>query len=122
MGACYSVFLKVNMKDEKGAINALNEHMVNDTSAVYDSDAKETFDDLMRILFAENQRKVFIYEEKQFRCYENDFDASYGWERVMLEWFEVMAPFLNNGSKMVIYPDNGVDEVVVKNGKCVWVR
>ena len=122
MGACYSVNLKVNFIDESAAIEALKEHMNNDTSAVYENAPTETFDDLMRVLLAEHQRKVDIFEEKKWRYYENDFDASYGWERVMLEWFEVMAPFLGNGSKLVIYPDSGRDEVVVRDGKCVWVR
>lgn len=121
MGACYSVNLKVNIKDEKGVIKALNEHMNNYTRAVYENAKAETFDDLMRILFADHQRKVDIWEEKKWRCYENDFDASYGWESVMLEWFEVMAPFLGDGSRLVIYPDNGRDEVVVRDGKYVWV-
>lgn len=122
MGACYSVNLKVNFVDESAVIKALNEHMKNDTRAVYESSATETFDDLMRILLAEHQRKVDIWKEKKWKYYENDFDASYGWESVMLEWFEVMAPFLKNGSRLIIYPDSGRDEVVVRNGKCVWVR
>ena len=129
MGACYSVNLKVNIKDEKGVIKALKEHMEKDTRAVYNIEeyaengiTTETFDDLMKILFADLQRKVDIWEEKKWRCYENDFDASYGWESVMLEWFEVMAPFLGNGSGLIIYPDSGRDEVVVRDGKYVWVR
>ena len=122
MGACYSVELKVNIKDEKGVIEALNNHMNNDTSAVYNYTTVETFDDLMRVLLADHQRKVDIYKEKKWCYYENDFDASYGWERVMLEWFEVMAPFLSNGSKIIICPDDGIDEVVVRDGKCIWVR
>lgn len=122
MGACYSVQLKVNIKDEKGVIEALKEHMNNDTSAVYENTYEETFDDLIRALLADHQRKVDIFEEKKWRYYENDFDASYGWERVMLEWFEVMAPFLSNGSQIIICPDDGIDEVVVRDGKCIWVR
>lgn len=122
MGACYSVNLKVNIKDEKGVIEALKEHMNNDTSAVYENTDAETFDDLIRVLLADHQRKVDIFKEKKWYYYENDFDASYGWESVMLEWFEVMAPFLKNGSRLIIYPDSGRDEVVIRNGKCVWVK
>ena len=122
MGACYSVELKVNIKDEKGVIEALNNHMNNDTSAVYKNTVTETFDDLMRVLLADHQRKVYIYKEKKWCYYENDFDASYGWERVMVEWFNVMTPFLGNGSTLVIYIDNDGDEFVIKDGKCILVR
>ena len=38
MGACYSVELKVNVLDMSGAIKALNEHIVNDTSVDYSLD------------------------------------------------------------------------------------
>lgn len=129
MGACYSVEIKVNILDMPGAIKALNEHIVNDTSADYSLDecaeqgiTTETFDDLMRILLAENQQKVSIHNQGKFVIYENDFNASYGWERIMTEWFEVLAPFLANGSQMLIYPDSDYDKLVIKNGKCVQVH
>jgi len=129
MGACYSVEIKVNVIDMPGAIKALNEHIVNDTSADYSLDeyaeqgiTTETFDDLMRILLAEHQQKVFIRHQGKFVIYDNAFDASYGWERIMMEWFEVLAPFLANGSQMLIYPDEDYDKLVIKNGKCIQVH
>ena len=129
MGACYSVVVKVNVIDAPGAIKALNEHIANDTSADYSLDkcaeqgvTTETFDDLMRILLADNQQKVSIHNQGKFVIYENDFNASYGWERVMMEWFEVLTPFLANGSQMLIYPDEDYDKLVIKNGKCVQVN
>lgn len=129
MGACYSVEIKVNILDMPGAIKALKEHIANDTSADYSLDeyaekgiTTETFDDLMRVLLAELQRKVSIDQKGKFVIYENDFDASYGWERIMMEWFEVLAPFLANGSQMLIYPDSDYDKLVIKNGKCIQVH
>lgn len=129
MGACYSVELKVNVLDMSGAIKVLNEHIVNDTSADYSLDeyaaqgiTTETFDDLVKILFAELQQPVSIYRKGKFIIYGNAFDASYGWERVMMEWFEVLAPFLANGSQMLIYPDEDYDKLVIKNGKCVQIH
>lgn len=128
MGACYSVYLKVDLIDEEGAIKALNEHMIND-GADYSLEeyanigaTPDTFDGLMKILLAEAQRKVDIYQNGRFKVYENDFDASYGWEGVMMEWFEILAPFLKDGSKMLIYPDSDYDELVIKNGKCVQIH
>jgi hypothetical protein len=129
MGACYSVTLKVNVLDEQGAIKALNEHIANDTGVDYSLDkyatkgiTTETFDGLMKILLADLQMEVSIYQQGKFTIYESDFNASYGWERVMMEWFEVLAPFLSNGSQMLIYPDEDYDKLVIKNGKCVQIH
>lgn len=129
MGACYSIELKVNVIDMPGAIKALNEHIVNDTSADYDLEecakhgiTTETFDGLIKILLADLQQPVYIYQKGKFAIYESDFNASYGWERIMMEWFEALAPFLANGSQMLIYPDEDYDKLVIKNGQCVQIH
>lgn len=128
MGACYSVELKVDLIDEEGAIKALNEHMATD-GADYSLEkyAKigvmpDTFDGLMKILLAETQGKVFICQDGRFKTYEHCFNASYGWEGVMMEWFEVLAPYLVDGSEMLIYPDSDYDKLIIKNGKYVQVH
>ena len=121
MGACYSVILKVNLIDEQGAINALNEHILKDTRTSYSIDEStelQTFDGLMDLLLV----NVLTSTKGNFKYYESDFDASYGWERVMMEWFDVMAPFLKDNSTLLIYPDNDYDKLVIKNGKCVQVH
>ena len=130
MGACYSVILKVNVVDEAGAIKALNEHIANDTRADYSLEryakqgvTTESFNNLMRIFLAGwIGHWVEIYTDKEFTVYENDFDASYGWERVLMEMFETLTPFVKNGSEILIYIDNDYDKLVVKNGKCVQVH
>lgn len=129
MGACYSVGVKINLIDEKGAIKALNEHIKNDTGTNYSLEryasigaTPDTFDGLMKILLAEIQGKIDIFEKGKFKYYESSFNASYGWERIMMEWFNVLAPFLKNGSEMIIYPDEDYDKLVIKNGKCVQLH
>ena len=129
MGACYSVELKVKVLDIPGAIKALNEHIVNDTSADYSLEeyaecgiTTETFDDLIKILLADLQQPVSVFQTGKFVTYLNAFDASYGWERIMMEWFETLTPFVANGSKLLIYPDEGYDKLVIKNGKCVQIH
>lgn len=130
MGACYSVRLKVNLQDEPGAIKALNDHMKSNTKADYSLEeyAKEgvtpdTFNNLMRIFLAGwHGHWVEIYPEKGFTVYENDFDASYGWEGVLMDMFEVLTPFVKNGSELFMYVDNDYDRLVVKKGKCVQVH
>lgn len=129
MGACYSVMMKVNLDNEKAAVDALNHHITNDNMTCYSLDkyagmgiGTASFDDLMKILLVEHQGHVEIVQEDTFKIYRNDFDASYGWEIVMTDWFKVMTPFLADGSKLLIYPDYDYDELVVENGKCVWVH
>ena len=129
MGACYSVNLKVDIVDEQGAIKALKNHIFNDKGVNYNIEqyakaniTTDTFDDLMKILLAELQREVLVWQVGEFRCYENDFDASYGWEDVMMEWFEILTPFIGEGSQLTIYLDEDYDELVVRNGKCVQIH
>lgn len=129
MGACYSVTIKANVTDEKGAINALNHHIASDARTCYNLEkyasigcTTGSFDGLMKILLAEIQYPVSIHQDGNFKVYDNAFNASYGWESVMIEWFGVLAPFLADGSKMLIYPDEDYDKLVIKNGKCVQVH
>lgn len=129
MGACYSVTIKVNLTDEKEAIDALNHHIANDSRTNYSLDkyaekgvTTETFDGLMKILLAELQQEVSVYRKGKFTIYDSAFNASYGWESVMMEWFEVLAPFLTDGSEMLIYPDEDYDKLIIKNGKCVQIH
>ena len=129
MGACYSVNIKVNVVDIKGAVDALNHHIAQDSRTSYNLEkyanigvTTTNFDDLMRILLAEIQGPVFIHHNGKFMIYDNCFNASYGWESVMMEWFDVLAPFLADGSQMLIYPDEDYDKLVIKNGKCVQIH
>ena len=129
MGACYSVNVKVNLIDEIGAINALNKHIKKDKGVNYSLDryaeigaTTDTFDGLMKILLAEVQSKVSIVKKRKYAYYDNCFCASYGWEYIMIDWFKVIAPYLADGSQMLIYPDEDYDKLVIKNGKCVQIH
>lgn len=129
MGACYSVNVKVHIVDETGAVKALNEHIANDTGTRYNLEkyaasgiTTETFDGLMKILLADAQQELYITKKRKYTTYDSCFNASYGWECVMIEWFHVLAPFLSDGSQMLIYPDEDYDKLVIRNGKCVQIH
>ena len=130
MGACYSVTLKVNVLDIPGAIKALNDHITNDTRSNYSLEeyaqhgiTTETFDDLMRIFLAGwPGQAIDIQYDDEFTTYENGFNASYGWECVMMDMFETLAPFVADGSDFYISIDNDYDKLVIKNGKCVQIH
>ena len=130
MGACYSVALKVKLLDEPGAIKALQEHITNDTGVNYSIDefasqgaTTETFDGLMKIFLAGWEGLSFeVSKSNGFTLYTNDFDASYGWELVMMDMFYALTPFIANKSEFVIDVDNDYDRLVVRNGKCVQIH
>ena len=130
MSACYYVSLKVKVLDEQGAIKALNEHIANDKYADYSLDlyaeqgiTTETFDDLMRIFLAGwKHQEVTITPKRIYTYYENEFNASYGWEIVMMDMFKVIAPYVKDGSELLIYPDTDYDKLIIKDGKCVQIH
>lgn len=132
MGACYYVMCKVKFRDKEGAINILKQ-FISDTSKKYSYNLNEfaklgigteTFDDLMRIFLAgyKNQ-EVKIYDDVYgLRVYQNSFNASYGWEMVLIEMFYALSPYLEDDSMLKIYPDYQYDLFVMENGECVRIE
>lgn len=129
MGATYSVSMKVKVTDEKGAIEALKEKIRADVLTDYGLEkfskrgvTTESFDDLIRIFLAGRNDIDITDCGNDVKEYTNDFDASYGWERVLMEMFSVLAPFLEDNSRLLIYPDSDYDELIVKDGKSVQIH
>jgi hypothetical protein len=130
MGSCYYVKLKVKLKDEERAIKALQDKISRGEkehinygfnrclkNKNYDLNI---FDDLIRVFLAEHQNDFTIVKTKKgFTKYISGFNASYGWESVMLEMFEEISPYLENKSKLYIDCDDGIDVLVIKDGKCI---
>lgn len=52
-----------------------------------------------------------------FKAFSNGFDASYGWETVMEQAFEVMAKYLEDGSELSLDMDEGRRDFKVVGGK-----
>lgn len=130
MGSCYYVKLKVKLKDEAKAIKALQDKISRaDKEHInygFNSCLKNknydlnVFDDLIRVFLAEHQNDFTIkHTKKGFTRYTSGFDATYGWESVMMEMFEELAPVLEDGSDLFINCNDGVDVLVIKNGKCI---
>ena len=128
MGSCYYVKLKVKLKDKEKAIKALQDKISRaDKEHInygFDSCLKNknydlnVFDDLIRVFLAEHQNDFTIEQTKRgFTKYISGFNASYGWESVMIEMFEEIAPYLEDRSKLYIDCDDGWDEFVVADGK-----
>lgn len=129
MGQCYSVELKVRFTDEDGAKRALQAKLDRHEAerVNYNLDhfkgelglSTDNLHDLMGIFFGGWKGRLETAPADKTWEYA-DFDASYGWESIMMEAFEVIAPYLADGSVIKIYPDSGCDHGTVRNGKCKW--
>lgn len=127
MGQTYDVNLRVRFKDEQGARKALFDKIgrANEEKVLYDMQGlrMKGFDfdniwDLMSVFFCGWGQRLKEAADKswQYSC----FDASYGWETVMMDAFDKIAPFLEDGSEIKIYPDSGRDYGFVENGQVNW--
>ena len=130
MSACYSVTLKVRLLDEQGAIKALQDKIARGPQecTCYCLDnfkaqgvGTDTFDDLVRIFLAGWKETPYgKTQDGDFTVYTNDFNASYGWECVMLDLMEELEHFVADGSFIRIYPDSGCDLGKIENGQLIW--
>lgn len=131
MGQCYSVDLKIKGKNnsEEKAAGRLRSHMLQGDKTNYNfkefSDfgvGTEKLDDLIQICLAGwKSTPYYMEEDSGWKGYYNDFDASYGWDDVMKEMFETLTPFMEDRSKIDIYPDGYSIHGHVENGKCNWI-
>lgn len=130
MGQCYYVECKVKIKNEENIVEALQRFMeTRDTNFNLEDFASRgigtnSFDDLMRIIFADFPGNDFQRSEEEggFAIYSSGFSASYGWESVMDDAFTVMAPFLAEGSELFVEPDIGWWRKIIKNGNKIEVQ
>lgn len=129
MGQCYYVECKVKIKNEANIVKALQRFMeTRDANFNLEDFASRgigtnSFDDLMRIIFADFPGNDFQQsKEDGFTIYSSGFGASYGWESVMDDAFTVMAPSLAEGSELFVEPDIGWWRKTIKNGNKIEVQ
>lgn len=136
MGQYYDVKLKLKFKDgEKDELRTvkamqkyIKDHDGKGVKFSIDELKKEgnklkTLEDMLRVFF--NGWSYCDFEMKQGRKWlkiRNEFNAGYGWESIMLDIFDVISSFLEDGSELWIYPDSDYDHLIVKEGKCVTVH
>ena len=68
---------------------------------------------------AANQHNFMAIHRNGITTYESSFKATYLWHSLLEDWFEAIAPYLKDGSSMLVYPDNGHYKYVVKDGRSV---
>lgn len=123
MGAVYDVSLKLYYNDEQDVINATQAFIAaNSGHAVFHEDYSSLISTIQIIL-----PKRGFYLDTQTDNYIScncGFDASYGWESVMQDWFNSIATdgaVLNN-STIRISPDSGWERGVLQDGTVHWTE
>lgn len=112
MGQVYDVTYSLCWIDDEEKVNALKE------LSKHIGRKFKSIDDVMAYLLTKNVEKT---EEGKVQIYYAGFDASYGWESLLEECFDVMLPHLADESKFSCYPDSGYYVYAVKDGKKVLV-
>lgn len=131
MGSVYSIRAKLKFKDKKKAIKILQDKINRgkeenvdyglDTYRKSDNLDINDIDDLISVFLIAGRELESDVEDLDdgWVIYDNGFEASYGWESVMMEMFKELAPVLEDGSDLFIDCDDGVDVLVIKDGKCI---
>lgn len=124
MGQCYSTYLKVRFKDKDGAVKAVQNRLgdtIDELKEITGLDYNN-IDDILRHYYANWENGYRWTPTVDPDVLSGDFNASYSWESTMIEVFSLIAPFLEEGSELKIYPDAGYDLLRVKDGKAEWIH
>lgn len=84
----------------------------------------DTFDDLVKIILAGHQHPDYydLEVDEDWHHHAHDFDASYGWEGVMIDMFELITPCIEDESEFFIDVDEDYDQFVIKGRKCIQIH
>ena len=129
MGQCYTTILKVKFTDEQGAVKAVRDRLENNGDGF---DLEElsretgldynTIDGVLRHFYSNWEDGFKWTRVVDPEVLSGDFNASYSWESTMIEVFDLMAPFMADGSTLKIYPDSDYDLLEVRNGKAFMLH
>jgi len=133
MGACYSVVFTAKIKagTEKLIVAQLNDKITRGDAERVDYAVTAlypkykfpyTLEQLMDIFFVKHQDMYSLDMDDNSIFVQSAFDASYGWETVMIDAVEELLPFLEDKTELYIDIDEGYDRFVVEHGKLVSKR
>ena len=114
MGQCYSVDLKIKLKDADAFVRLTREFA--DANG-WSQDYKDELTGINGIInFIVGDGSVDVHYENGFPVFRGEFDASYSWDSVLENWFGAVAPSLEDGSEIEVAPDEGLWKCVVRDG------
>lgn len=103
MGQVYYVDAKFDIKDEVQFVREGRKIFERPNVAPIDEKEKDAAEHLIETLLVKNQGCF----TKDGSNYKSEFDASYGWEGVLDDFFRAVKGALNKGSYITVYPDHG---------------
>ncbi len=104
MGQTYYVELKLRYKDENDVIQAAKEYIESTNADYVKNYGYDSIDSVVKTILAAHQNMFEKIDEGQY-C--SSFDASYGWEDLLSEFYDSIRPYLKRGSKITVWPDSG---------------
>ena len=110
MGALYDIEVFLDCKNTDEVVRLAKEYAASAKKWAVISPF-DNFDEMLKAFFTKSVHK------NADGVYVADFNGSYGWESVMLDMFESIAPALNDGSWLKVWPDHGMDLMKVVNGR-----
>ena len=119
MGAVYSISGDLKYKSSSDIVAATKEFVASYNGARFSDTDFNDLKGALECIFTKRGLDI-NYETNKSIKFNSDFDASYGWESVMIDWFDEVATLLSDGSYLKIYPDSGVDYGVVSGGIVDW--
>lgn len=103
MGQSYYVDAKFDIKNEEEFIREGRKVFELPYVTPIEENKKDTAEHLIETLLVKHQNCF----EKNGNNYKTQFDASYGWEGLMCDFFTAVKGALNEGSYITVYPDSG---------------
>lgn len=123
MGQWYDVTVRMKVKDADGLIKKSVDVFKIKCPEWYDEVKDkmpcDTVYGCAAFALAANQETFTAVHSNGTTTYMSSFKATYSWDGVLVVWFASIAPYLNDGSSMLVHPDDGHYEFVVKNGKAI---
>lgn len=120
MGQTYSVCLTAKVKNEKKFVRMSVNYLVGGHVLSCKGEDLTTSIGNIKCVMAASQE---MFDEEPvvdgWSEYRSDFDAGYSWESIIYEWFQAVAPALEDGSEIEVYPDSGGWGQRVENGMAV---
>ena len=112
MGQWYDVTIEGKVKDPALLVKLTNEYIATENfrADCWDESNLTTAEGCIRALLAGDTQpamyKVLTQPSGNVR-YHNSFSCCYSWESVLSLWFQAIAPSLEDGTMIEVWPDNG---------------
>lgn len=117
MGQCYAITLKGTI-DKKLLVKLTNQYKTTTRGVRWNFNEIKTFNEALAEIFTTMVEYIeHIDQDIEALAITSAFDASYGWEPVMTNWFEFVAPAFSTDTVLEILPDEGLTKCWIENGK-----